>query len=160
MSGRIYDRAPRHRQTVFRQIGIHLLKQRIPQVALFHQVTKLTDRRLVRHWFPAQVNPGKLAQRLHIVQRFFGTRVREIEPVLHKVNAKHSFHANRAASCSLRIGIMGRDDFCQFLPWNDGLHLSQKLLFAGAFVKLLETTVNKTRLAHSKLFLFGRFSYN
>jgi hypothetical protein len=48
------------------------------------------------------------------------------------------------------VRIMGCDDRRQFLPRNDDLHLSEKLLFAGAFVMLFETPVDKTRLVYSE----------
>jgi len=84
------------------------------------------------------------------------SELRRLKPAA-SVPPQYPFHPNRTASSALGLRIMGRNDRSHFLPRNNGLHLCQELLFAGALVKLLQTAVNKTRLAHSECTLISRF---
>ena len=66
----------RHLHAILFQVDIHYPEQLITEVVAFHQMTKLADRGLVRHRFPAQINAHELTHGSGIVQRFLGTRIR------------------------------------------------------------------------------------
>ena len=51
----------------------------------FQQVTEVQDRRLVRHRLAAKVNANKAAHRNRLIQRLLRRRIRQIEPLLQKV---------------------------------------------------------------------------
>lgn len=114
---------------------------------------ELQDRRFIRRRFLAQINPGKLphyprvVQR--VVQRLVHTRIGQVGPVLHEVEAQHSLLPLGAASRTGQIRIISRQRLYQFQPRNDPLHLLQKLLFMGLLGVLFKA--GQTALAHTVL---------
>jgi hypothetical protein len=68
------------------------------QVVSFEQVAKPQDGALVGQVVFPGIQPGELAEQRHVVQRLFHGRVREVEPLLHEVNAQHGLHGKRWAS--------------------------------------------------------------
>ena len=123
-------------------------KQPVTKIVPFQKVAKLADRRLVRRRLPPQVDAHKTTHRPRIVQRLFHSRVRQIEPVLQKVNAQHALNTHRRSAPALPPGIEGLNHRRQLRPRYDPVHLFQKLFPAGRFAVLLETFFGKGTLAH------------
>jgi len=71
--------------------------------------------------------------------------------MLEKMDAQHPFNPNRPPARALRLGVIGLDDFAQYFPGNDLIHLFQKDLLAGLLTVFLEIITGKTLLAHRSL---------
>jgi hypothetical protein len=68
------------------------------------QVAEAAHRRLVRHRLAAEVDPDKAPHRRRIVERLLDRRVRQIEPLLQKIDAQHPLDPDRRpAIARLRI---------------------------------------------------------
>src|ERR1700746_363859 len=96
-----------------------------PQMVLFQQVPELAHRRLIRHRRAAQITPHKLPQGRRVVQSLFHRRVRQIEPLLQKINPQHLFQFFRPSPVA-RLGIVRLDQRTQFPPRHHLLHLFQE----------------------------------
>src|ERR1035437_3999630 len=77
------------------QMKVHCLQYRATEVVLFQKMTKLADRRLVRHRLVAKIDLRELAHQRRVVQCLFDRRVREVEPLLQKVDTQHAIDAHR-----------------------------------------------------------------
>ena len=95
------------------------------QAVLFQQMAELADRRLVRHRLSPQVNAHELPHHHRVIQGLFHRRVRQVEPLLQKVNAQHPLHAHRRTAVA-RLRIMRLNQRTQLWPWHHQLHLFQK----------------------------------
>ena len=138
-------------QPVLLEVLIDQVKQMIAQIMFLHQMAEFTNGCLVRHRFPAEINTDEVAQGAGVVKSFLSSRIRQIEPVLEKVDSQHTFDADRAASRPLRIGIERHNGLGQFLPGDDSFHLIQKLLFARFLAVLFKPGIRKGVLAHECL---------
>ena len=107
------------------QMQVHRPQNLFSQVVLFQQVPELAHRGLVRHRLRSQINPHKLAQRRRVVQRLFHRRVRQIEPLLQKINPQHLLQFFRPPPVA-RLRIVRLDQRAQLRPWHHLLHLFQK----------------------------------
>jgi len=116
---------------------------------LLHQMVKLADRGLLRHRLSTQINARKPTQGDRIIQGFFGGRVREVEPVLDKVDAPHALNPDGVASSPLRLGIEWLDGIAPFFPGNDGLHDFQKSFPACFLAVMIESVIRKRSLVHN-----------
>src|SRR5690606_35036429 len=77
----------------------------------------------------------------------FDRRVRQVEPLLHEVDAQHHFQRVRPASvASLRV--VGYDQVGEDLPGNAPFHLCQELLAARHLALACKFGVGKAQLAH------------
>ena len=56
----------------------------------------------------AQLHPGKAPHRLAVVDRVFGLRVRQVEPLLQEVNPQHLLQSQRLATAA-RLGVVRLD---------------------------------------------------
>src|ERR1017187_6868390 len=94
------------------------------------QMAEVQYAALVRGRGAVPVNTSETAQHSRFVQRVLGVRIRKVEPMLQKVDAKHNRQANR---CPPRtsLGIVRRDQGYQLGPGNDGFHGVEKLLPAA-----------------------------
>src|SRR5207247_5616518 len=91
----------------------------------FQQVPELAHRGLVRHRLTAQINAHELPHHPRVVQRLFYRRVRQVEPLLQKVNPQHALYSHRWPPVP-RLGIMRRHQRAQLAPRHHLLHLLQK----------------------------------
>src|SRR5207253_5211329 len=96
-----------------------------PQLVFFQQVPELAHRGLVRHRLTAQINAHELPHHPRVVQRLFYRRVRQVEPLLQKVNPQHALYSHRWPPVP-RLGIMRRHQPAQLAPRHHLLHLLQK----------------------------------
>ena len=79
-------------------------KQRISQLVPFPPMPEVENRRFVRNRFTPEINSDKAAQGSGLVQRFFGTKVGQVEPVLQEVDAQPALQTDgRTASTCLGI---------------------------------------------------------
>ena len=147
----VNDRPAGNLQPIFLQILIDQVEQLIAQIVLLHQVAELADRGLVRHGFSAEVNPDELAQRSGIVEGFLGSRIRQVEPVLNKMDAQHALDTDGTTPSPLWLRVERLDNFGQFLPGDDGVHLLQELLLASLLPVFLKSGIRKRILAHRTL---------
>lgn len=60
---------------------------------------------LYRHWLAPQIDAHKAAHGAQLIQRFFYRRIREVEPVLEKVDPQHPFDADRASPGASAPGL-------------------------------------------------------
>ena len=148
--GRIHDRAALEQQPLLLKQRADLSKDALSQVVLFQKVAKAQDRRLIRNVVPEQLNAGKTAHRLDVVERVFGLRVRQVEPVLHEVDAQHLLHRLRLRAVT-RLRVMRLDQRQKSRPWNHRVHLSQKTLAARDLALLLPGNRGKRGLAHRSI---------
>ncbi len=73
---RVYDGPLAQQQSLLRQILLSLPEQLRRQIVALQKMTELADRRLVWHSIGFQINPGKAAHRLHVVERILHRRIR------------------------------------------------------------------------------------
>jgi hypothetical protein len=98
-----------------------------------------------------EIDSGKAAQRGRVVERILGAGIRQVEPVLQKVDAQHDRQADWLAAVAC-LGIMRLDQCFQLGPGNHRLHRLQKLLPAAGACKLFKTRLaGKCYLAHRNL---------
>src|SRR5437870_10642939 len=69
--------------------------------------------------------PDALPHHHRVVQRLFHPRVRQVEPLLQKVNPQHALYSHRRPPLP-RLGIMRRHQRAQLAPRHHLLHLLQK----------------------------------
>ena len=123
--GCIHNRAAADPHPFGLQVQVHCPQNLFSQVVLFQQVAKLAHRGLVRHRLRSQINPRKLAQRRRVVQRLFHRWVRQIEPMLEKINPQHLLQLFRPPSVA-RPRIVRLDQGAQLRPRHHLLHLLQE----------------------------------
>src|SRR5579859_3395449 len=123
--GRVHNRARRDPYSLRLQVQIHRPQNLFSQIVLFQQVPELAHRGLIRYRLRAQVNPDELAQSRRVIQRLFHRRIRQVEPLLQKINPQHLFQLFRPSSVA-RLGIVRLDQRTQLRPRHYLLHLFQK----------------------------------
>ena len=109
------------------QIALDPLKNLLCHYVFLQQMVKPADRGFVHHPLRAQVNSGKLAHHLHVVQRFFYRQVPKIIPMLQKIESQHLLHTNRPPHRSRGLRIIGLNQLYQRRPCNDLVHVIQNL---------------------------------
>jgi hypothetical protein len=122
-NGRVHDRAGRNPHSLGLQMQVHRPQDLFPQVVLFQQVPEITHRRLIRYRFRSQINARELPQGRRVVQGLFHRRVRQIEPLLQKINPQHLFQFFRPSPVA-GLGIVRLDQGAQLCPRYHLLHLS------------------------------------
>ena len=78
------------------------------QIMSFQKMAELAHRRLVRHRLAAQIDLRKSPPHRRVVQSFLHRRVRQVEPLLQKIDAQHALQTHRVASVASRR-IVRRD---------------------------------------------------
>ena len=114
----IHDRTPVHLQPALGQVDIDQTEQAIPQVVPLNEAAELADGGFVRRGFPAEVDAHEPSHCQRIVHSLLGGRVREIEPVLEKVDTKQPLDSDGPPARALRFRIERLDGLSQFLPGN------------------------------------------
>ena len=112
-------------QTLALQVPTDFLEQTLAQLVFLQQMPELADRGFVGRGFPAQVDTDEAAHGQGIVAGLFHGRIREVEPVLKKVDAQHPLQANRRVPVAgLRIHRI--DQSTQRRPRHYPIHLGQE----------------------------------
>jgi hypothetical protein len=137
-------------QAPFLQVLAHRLKQRLPQGMLLQQMPEVENGRLVWHSLPSQVDADKAAHRAGLIEGFLRTRIRQVEPVLVKVDAQHPLQTDRRTTIS-RFGIVWLNALTQLIPRYQPVHLGQKLSPAGRLAVALKVPSSKDLLSHQYL---------
>ena len=151
--GRMDDRGVDHRAALEEQParlervvdGVHHLPG---QRMLLEQVAELEDRRLVGHRVVGEVQTGKAAHRLDLVECIFHRRIRQRVPLLHEVDPQHCRQRHRRTATPARRRVV-RLDYCQQrCPRHDLLHLGQEALPARLFLLPFKSQRGEGRLLH------------
>lgn len=111
-------------------------------------MAELANGGLIRHRLAAQIDADKPSHRARVVHRLFHRRIGEVEPVLQEMDLEHPLNANRRAPGAFALRIKWLDYPAQSRPWNDLVHLLEKLLPARRLAKLPESFVGQRALAH------------
>jgi len=135
----IDDGAAGDTRSHFLQVLANRLKQSVAQMMALQQMAKLKDRTLVRHRLPAQIDPSEATHGPGFVQHFLCPRVRQVEPVLKKIDAQHPLQSDRWAAIT-GFGITGHNHCAKLVPRNHLVHLRQKLLAARRLAVALKIT--------------------
>ena len=115
----------------------------------FKQVPEPKNGALVGQVVLASIQADELAKHGCVVQRFLHRRVREVEPLLQEVNAKHGLNGKRWASAlGARSGCVWRDQRHQLRPGHDQVHLVQELALASPLGLALESALAQAHLLH------------
>jgi len=118
-------------QALLVQKRADLGEDRFGEVVLLEQVPEAQDRTLVGYPVLAEFNPDEAPHGLAVVDRVFGSGIREIEPMLEEVDAEHLLESQRwSTTAALRIPWLDERD--QALPRDNGIHLGKEPLTAGA----------------------------
>jgi hypothetical protein len=91
------------------------------QCMLFQQVPELQERGGIGHGLHPEVNPGKAAHRLAVVERVFKSLIGERIPLLKEVHPQHPLDADRLAP-TFSLEVMRLDAGNQPRPWHHHLH--------------------------------------
>jgi hypothetical protein len=119
---------------------VHRRQQRLAQFVPLEQVSKLAASRLIRRSLLAQIDAGEAAHRHRVVQRFLQRRIRQVEPQLQKVQARHPLQRNRRAAAQLaHLRIVRLDHRYQICLWHDLIHVREKLRPPRRLAVALET---------------------
>jgi hypothetical protein len=100
---------------------VHRVQNLAAQFMLLQQATEAKNRRLVGRDGTAQINACKTAQCGRLVERIFGARIGEIEPLLKEVDAQHDRQPYRLTAITC-LGIKRRDQGFQLTPWYHYIH--------------------------------------
>ena len=85
-------------------IADDFVEQRLAQLVPLQPMAEVQDRRLLRHRRHRQIDPGKAAQRLAVVQRILHRPVGQPVPLLQKVDPQHPLQTDRRpAALALRV---------------------------------------------------------
>jgi hypothetical protein len=119
---RIDDGALGHLDPARLEMAMDLLEQAAAQLVLFQQMAEAAHRRLVGNWLAPQVDADEATHRQRVVESFLDRRVRQVEPVLEKVDAQHPLQTDRRTTVAgLRINRF--DQPTQATPRHHLLHL-------------------------------------
>jgi hypothetical protein len=130
----------------------HVLENARRKIMRLQKMPETADRGFVRCRFGAKINARKGTQRRRSIKHFFRRRIREIEPVLQKMNAQPPLQRKRRAAIAGHR-IMRLDQRTQTLPGYDRIHPRQKRSPAGRLRLALETRTRECDLAHPKAIL-------
>ena len=95
--GRVHNRA----RAAALQIDVDRLQHGAAKIVSLQQMAEVQDGRLIRPRRATQADARKPPQRRRIVQRLFRPRIRQVQPVLQKVDAQHHAQAYGRPSIAL-----------------------------------------------------------
>src|ERR1043165_6441394 len=124
---RIHNRSRSQQQPFPFQQAVDPFKHRSGQLVLLEQVPEVQNRRLVRDRVLGKLDPCEPPHRLAVVDRFFSSWIREVEPDLQKVDPQHLLQSQRRSSLA-RLRVMRLDQLQKLPPRHDPVHLGQEPL--------------------------------
>ena len=147
----IYNSTLAHQQTALGQRRDDLVEQRLGQLVALQPMAEVKHRRRVRHRVHRQIDAGKAAQGLAVVQRILQRLVRQPVPLLQEVDAQHQLQRDRLAA-ALALRVERAQTVNQPRPRHHLLHLGQelvapRLLFLAGVFRLRKTTLSPHRPA-------------
>src|SRR3984893_13493086 len=145
--GRIHNGAALEQQPLLLEQRSDLSKDLLGQSMLLQQMAETQDRRLVGNIVSVQLDAGETAHRLDVVQRVRGLRVRQVETILHEVDAQHLLHRLRLRSVT-RLRVMRLNQRQKPAPGNHRVHLGQKTLAPRDLALVLPSHRRKRGLLH------------
>jgi len=128
----IDHRAALEHQTLGAQQLVDRLQDLFGQLVLLQYMAEPQDGRFVGQPVIPTAQPGEVPEQRHIVQRVFHRRVRQVEPLLHEVNAQHRLHWKRR-SATAAFGHERRNQRHQLRPRHYTFHVTEKLAAPRAF---------------------------
>ncbi len=137
----IHHRTLLEQQTLGAQRGVDGGQDLDAQVVGLQQVAEPKDGALVGQVVFAHVQAGKVTKHGCVVQRLLHGRVRQVEPLLKEVDAKHGLHSKRrAASFGAARRRVWSNQRHQLSPRNHQVHLVQELALACPLGLALESS--------------------
>ena len=136
--GRINDCALPHQQAALLQHRRYFGEQRLAQFVLLQPMAEVQNCRLLRDPRHRQINAGKAAQGLAVIERILHRPVGQPIPLLQEVDPQHPLQTNRRPA-ALALRVERSQTLHQPRPRHNLLHLGQKLvpscllLLAGVF---------------------------
>ena len=86
MTRRVNQRARAQRDAIVGQMRVHMRKERLGQPVPLQQVAEVEDGDLIEDAVIAQLDPGKAAHRLAVIQRLLSHGIAQRVPVLLEVD--------------------------------------------------------------------------
>ena len=86
MTRRVTQRARAQRDAIVGQMRVHMRKERLGQPVPLQQVAEVEDGDLIEDAIIAQLDPGKAAHRLAVIQRLLSLGIAQRVPVLQEVD--------------------------------------------------------------------------
>jgi len=151
--GGVDDGAGGDLDAVLREVLPYEGEEPLAEVVGLEDVAELADGGLVGSGFAAKVDADKSAHGPGIVKGLFNRRVREVEPVLEKMDAEHALNAYGPSASPFGAGIKRRYNLREFPPRDDTVHLGKKTLPAGELAIPFKTIPGKCLLAHQGFLL-------
>lgn len=135
-------------QPVLCQVFVYQLEEPFAEIVGFKDVAKLANRRLIRRRLMAKVYADEVAHGPGIVKSLFHSRVGQAEPVLQKMDPKHTLYADGRPSGALSLRIKRLYDLAKLAPWNDLIHIGEENISFCSLAVLLKAAFGKSFLAH------------
>ena len=104
--GGVHHRAFGNQQPLRLELSIDRFQQYRRQFVILQKMTEIQYRGLVWQGIGNPSKSRKAAHALDLVQSIFHLPVRQIEPVLHAVDAKHALQRHRLTAPPSSLGIM------------------------------------------------------
>jgi hypothetical protein len=132
-NGCVYDHAGGDAHSPGLQVQIGRAQNLGPKSMFFQQMPKLAHRGFARRRLLPQIDPHESPHHRRVIQGLFHRRVRQVKPLLQKINPQHPLHSHRRAPIP-RLGIMGFDERAHFSPRDNLFQFFQKYLFVVSFL--------------------------
>ena len=114
------------------QVGLNGLNNLLSKPMLLQQVPEGEDRGFIQDTVADQLDAGKAVHGGHLDQGLSHRRIAEVIPLLQQMDPQHrGQRVGKQATFLARLGVVGLNQFDQFLPGHHLLHLSEKLLAFG-----------------------------
>jgi hypothetical protein len=120
------------------------------QIVRFKQMAKPQDGAFVGKMVLPHVQSGKLTEHRRVVQRLFHGRVRQVEPLLQKVDAQHCFHRKRwTPTFGTTRRRVWRNQAHKLSPRHDQVHLVEELALARSLGLAFKSSGAQAHLLHA-----------
>ena len=117
----IYNSSTIHDQPGFFQAIRHIPEDLFSDVMFSRQVPELQQGYCVRNPFVKEIDLEKLSHGVAVIDSFFHSFIGQVEPVLHKIHAKHDLNIDWSAA-ALIVVIIRLDYSDPMTPWDDFIH--------------------------------------
>ena len=119
-------------------------------MVLLKKVSKFQQGSRIRNLFLVEINAHERPHGIVVINGIFNGNIRQIEPDLHKVHAKHRLNAfYGTTTLSGRIEWQNHRNPCG--PWNHGIHSIEEFFAACLLWALIVFEVCERLLFHEKI---------